>query len=218
MPYAVALLVIALLTADCCGDLIDDFTTAQSNPTTGLEGAVTGAGILGTERDIILDDDKGTVVIENGYATYGSSGHSGITIEWDGEQGGNGSPEHARELPVTDFTRGGLNDRFVFDITAIEGEWTISIGVTSGETVYMSQTLFNIDSVGQLEMPFADFNSPEYLEEANGISLRLRPEYSYDSITIGAFQTVPEPSSWFLFTAAGFGLAFWYRVSRSRRS
>ena len=209
-----SLLIVLFVIVDCYGGHIDSFTTPQSTPASGLRGAVSGPGILGTERDVILKAEGSLVTIENGSLVYSTPTRNSITIEWDGVQGGDGSPDRARQLPVTDLTRGGAHDRFIVDITAITGEWAIGVGFSYGSTSYSSQAVFGFTSPGTVEFLFSDLSSSEQLVNVNGLHLRLSPEFAYQAIAIGAFQSVPEPSSWVLLGTAGLAAIFVWRRRR----
>ncbi len=178
--------------------IIDDFSTVQGVPSPSNRGAVSGGGILGAERDLILGSSGSlmTFAIGSGQLSevwpYTSGGPS-FALDYDGIQGGVGSPDIARQLPITDFTQGGANNAIVIPVISVVGDWQAYVRITSGVSGNLFKTL-TTSSAGNLVFLFSEFSGNGDLTQANGVYVDFRSSAGPASITLARFRRFPSPS------------------------
>ena len=145
---ALAALFLLLGTAPASALTIDTFDTDQSVSVPSPSGSVSGAGILGTERDMEVNLLTGTDVTMATAGTsqlfyshaLGSTG-SGLIV-WDGVDGSTGI--NFTGLGGVDFTDGGLSDALGVVVTLNDSPAPITL------TVYTDADNF---SVGTIPLP-----------------------------------------------------------------
>jgi len=126
---------------------------------------VSGAGILGGERDVIFGTLGGGQVLSigSGLVSFTTSSliRGVVTIEWDGVQGGNGTPDRANALPATDLTDAGASNAFTFEITSIVGEWRVDLLILSGSSS-SNHVVAGLSQPGVVTIPFATTGSTDF--------------------------------------------------------
>ena len=147
--------------------VIDDFSTDQGPLSTlSFDDSVSGSGIIGGWRELVLSAYVNGVTIEVASGAFGiqssSPGYSALLyIYWYGGVGFSG-------FPPVDLTDGGASDRFILEFSQVHVStdcpfvfaFELFFKDASGNYLY-SPTLY-VDSAGTLEVPFSDMapNSP----------------------------------------------------------
>jgi hypothetical protein len=147
--------------------LIDDFSTGQSlvlvTPATSASSQVSGPGILGGERDIVVtlaSDFLITMIASGDSLTYGHVGSDGNTglIVWDG-------PDNDPKLdPIglggVDFTMGGVDDEVGISLLASNILAPITLTAYTNADDFSTATVplpGNVPPQARLSVSFTDF-------------------------------------------------------------
>jgi hypothetical protein len=186
--------------------LIDDFSTGQAafviTPAGSGESQVSGSGILGGERDMIvtLVSSVGVGMSVAGDAmTYGHFANSEGTglITWDGADGS--SVLDPIGLGGVDFTNGGTEDRIGIPLLVNNFAATMTLTAYTDAVNYSTATVFLLGGVPPqtaLSVLFTDFTatgSGADFTNIGAFSLYIDGS-STPGLTVG-FATIPEPST-----------------------
>lgn len=194
---------------------IDDFSANQFVDDVS-PGTVDDAGILGGERDVVANSAGTSFNAAGGSATAGATGGSHfVLLSYDGDDDNPGNVFYG--LGNADLTGGGMNDRFLLDVTAVTG--TVELNSFAFEDASnFSQGFHSITTAGLFEIPFASLATGGSGADFAGLE-RLAFRFDFDinesitlnSISTGAsrMQPVPEPSSAALFGLGLCALAAW---------
>ncbi len=176
---------------------IDDFSADQVI-TSGSNGTVDDPGILGGERDVVANGSGTTFTAAGGSATFGTTGAANfVGLDYDGIDDSTGGP--AFLLGDVTLTGGGMNDRFLLDVTSITGPVDLTIRVSESSTV-SSQASTIITSAGLFEFTFASIGVVDYTSAQRVLAcftLDTDESITINNFSVGAgrMQPVPEPSS-----------------------
>ena len=197
--------------------VIDPFTAGQTGPP---NGTVDDGSILGGERDVITNGST-SLTVAGGSAVLTAADPNFVLLDYDGNDDDFGAPSHL--LGSIDLTGGGMNDRFVLDVTAISGTVDLTVRISDSLTDY-SEGVTSISSTGLLEFAFADLST---VVGGGGVAssverIVFRFNFNSDeSITLneirtdaGAAAPVPEPSTMLLLGLGLCGLG----LSRRKRA
>ena len=161
--FAVYLLVCGIVsTSQALAGTIDDFSTAQGPYTSNDSGAVTDAGILGGERELLLSANAQVTAEASGETLDLSNGSLSNAVQVYITYDGVGYDT----LGSTDLTDGGTSDRFVLEVASVTidplggfsdaAAFAILIYDGSGNDL-VSDFIF-VDAPGNYEVLFSDMN------------------------------------------------------------
>jgi PEP-CTERM motif len=184
--------------------LIDDFesgafsvsdTTADGNSVVHAQSEA----VLGGSREILVALLVGTMASASLTTTAGpdsatvSSGASSSTVAafyYDGVADGNIAVNAPSALNVNLSAAG---DRFLLDITSISGAVSVSVLLNDADTLASSNAL-NVTTAGAHEFPFSLWTDIDFTAVTR-IQISFQNMSSSESISIGGFSAVPEPST-----------------------
>lgn len=221
---------LAASTLNAAAVLIDNFGVEQAigtTPPTYIAGSAVDPSILGGERDVALEVNStatNTASISAGKLTWSfmqntsSSGFINNFVSYDGVDA---SPYRQRDPGLSDgvsgfdFTQGGTNDAFAFDLGTIwetmYGDMKLFIAVEDADRTdtFTSRILTAADSDTTLLMPFSEFANLDFQNTRNLVFFfggsAFAGEAAYGEID--RFRAVPEPASALLLGVGMFAAA-----------
>lgn len=189
--------------------LIDDFSELQvlvqrSSDPDFLSSSVSGAGILGDERDISVSRTgvpfSSKIVIGDGSAITSISNAPGsdadFTIQWDGLDGSIGN---AGLLGGIDLTTDGVFDQIGVAIDLLRADlasvFTLRIGSQDG-AVSAASTMINsaVTSARTLNFLFADMIGSANFSDVSFVELSIGGDVSFD-LAFAGIGTIDGPPS-----------------------
>lgn len=207
--------------------IIDDFSTDQAElsvsplVTNTDSSTVTGAGIIGGERDMFLSIAAGTSPLSSQARvdfdrfTLSNSAESSslVTMQWDGIDG-DASNINTTGLGTMDLTDGNVSNafeiRFLFNDLPSTLDLTVWSASGSSTVTFPSPALLLTGSLS-LFIPFDAFTGSADFTAIGAIQLEIASPTNGNDLSIDYIQTVlepvPVPPALLLFASSLLGLA-----------
>jgi len=222
LTVGLALCLALMLSNDASALTIDDFENEEFSMTdTTVSGILRTtqsgvAGVLGGSRESFVSyapapGGPGTTLAVAGGLALATAG--------SGSSGGHGFVYDGLANSATDGSGGALGadlsalDRFVVEVVAVvkvDGQVDVTVALNDSDSFSVAPVVAT--SVGLLEIPFASFSGIDF-SDIRSITLTTNGTVgANESLSIGSFIAVPEPTTALLLLAGLLGIALRQRA------